>query len=84
MEECNRVLSSKLLNAEQSDRENQTKLDILSLELEKIEATRKEVSKNIFDKEVFFFFSFSDTVRWHYILAFVFIKFNLTSFLKEQ
>lgn len=47
MEECNRVLSSKLLNAEQSDTENQTKLDILSLELENIEATRKEELSNI-------------------------------------
>lgn len=47
LEECNRVLSSKLLNAEQSDTENQTKLDILSLELENIEATRKEELSNI-------------------------------------
>lgn len=53
LEECNRVLSTKLLNAEQSDTENQTKLDYVSSELDKIEETRKTVSKNAFDKEVF-------------------------------
>lgn len=44
LDEFNRVLSIKLLNADQSETENQAKLDEFSSELEKIETTRREVN----------------------------------------
>lgn len=43
LKECERVLSTKLACAMQSAEENQTNLDHLSKEMEKIEKTRKEV-----------------------------------------
>lgn len=47
LDEFNRVLSIKLLNADQSETENQAKLDEFSSELEKIETTRREEISNI-------------------------------------
>lgn len=43
LDECNGVLSTKLLTAELSDIEIQKKLEKISMELENIEEKRKEV-----------------------------------------
>lgn len=47
LDECNRVLSTKLACAMQSVEDNQTNLDHLSKELEEIEKTREEGISNI-------------------------------------
>lgn len=50
LDECNRVLLTKMLNAEQSDSKNQTQLKEMSNALEEIEKTRKAVKKFLGDK----------------------------------
>lgn len=58
LDEFNRVLSTKFIYAKENADDNETKLNDLSRELEKLEETRKEVKKNSeYLKSTYFFFS---------------------------
>lgn len=65
LDECSRVLSTKLAIAKQSSDEIKTKLNKLATELGKLENTRKEVEKESYELLFFFIRSF---LFWFYML----------------